>query len=74
MFVLKHTYFQVTPPQKKNSPGCYIWALDMAPQGGVIFGRAPSAPMYFLLKTGGVSYLVARNGPPGGDIYWGGVN
>jgi hypothetical protein len=52
-------------PSNITPPRCYIWALEMAP-GGVIFGGAPLAPMYFPcfpMKNGGLLYLVARNGP-----------
>jgi hypothetical protein len=51
----------------------YLGAGNSPPRGGgVIFGRAPSVPLYFLLKIGGLLYLVARNGPQKGYI-WGGL-
>ncbi len=60
---------QITPPNI-TPPGVIFVCWKWPPRGGgVIFGQAPSAPMYFLLKTGGL-YLVARNGPQGCYI-WG---
>ncbi len=35
------SYVLVKKTQNITSPGCYIWALEMAPRG-VIFGQAPS--------------------------------
>ncbi len=57
-------------PQNITTPGVIFGRWKWPPVGGVIFGRAPSAPRYFLLKTNGL-YLVARNGPPWGCYIWG---